>query len=208
MRATGFTLIELLIVVAIIAILAAIAVPNFLEAQTRAKVSRVKADFRTFATAVETYAVDTNHYPPGCASDLFHNLFRITTPISYLTSVSTRDPFRPDPLNTLNFSESYLYYNFQTPGMYDAAQPELGVFIPENLSAYGGAAGAPRMYLFSSHGPNRFIERMAVAPGEIATGNLAPALNRFYDATNGTVSIGDLGRFGGAVPGSLSFTGQ
>ncbi len=59
----AFTLIELLIVVAIIAILAAIAVPNFLEAQTRAKVARVKADMRTIATAVETYHIDYDAYP-------------------------------------------------------------------------------------------------------------------------------------------------
>ena len=46
-------MIELLIVVAIIAILALIAVPNFLEAQVRAKVSRVKSDMRNVATALE-----------------------------------------------------------------------------------------------------------------------------------------------------------
>ena len=59
----AFTLIELLIVVAIIAILAAIAVPNFLEAQTRAKVTRCKSDMRTIATALEAYFVDWNRYP-------------------------------------------------------------------------------------------------------------------------------------------------
>ena len=64
-KAQGFTLIELLIVVAIIAILAAIAVPNFLEAQVRAKVSRAKSDMRTIATALESYAVDHNRHPIG-----------------------------------------------------------------------------------------------------------------------------------------------
>ena len=60
---SGFTLIELLIVVAIIAILALIAVPNFLEAQTRAKVSRGKADLRSLAVAVEAYRVDNTTGP-------------------------------------------------------------------------------------------------------------------------------------------------
>ena len=57
------TLIELLIVMAVIAILAAIAVPNFLEAQVRSKVSRVKSDHRSMATAIESYYVDNNAYP-------------------------------------------------------------------------------------------------------------------------------------------------
>ncbi|MGF1573593.1 MAG: type IV pilin protein [Sumerlaeia bacterium] len=112
----SFTLIELLIVVAIIAILASIAVPNFLEAQTRSKISAARADMRTIATALEIYALDNNRYPPepgfvgGPAGSYVgqpelngYNIPRlwefkvvppsVTTPISYLTSLP-QDPFK------------------------------------------------------------------------------------------------------------------
>ncbi len=59
----GFTLIELLIVVAIIGIIAAIAIPNLLNAIDRGKQKRTMADMRSVATAVESYAVDVNFYP-------------------------------------------------------------------------------------------------------------------------------------------------
>ncbi|MFH1740710.1 MAG: prepilin-type N-terminal cleavage/methylation domain-containing protein [bacterium] len=54
----AFTLIELLIVVAIIGILAAIAVPNFMNARIRANVARSKADLRTIGTAMQMYKLD------------------------------------------------------------------------------------------------------------------------------------------------------
>ena len=62
-KSKGFTLIELLIVVAIIGILAAIAIPNLLNAIDRGKQKRTMADLRSIGTAVESYAVDNNVYP-------------------------------------------------------------------------------------------------------------------------------------------------
>ena len=59
----GFTLIELLIVVAIIGIIAAIAIPNLLNAIDRGKQKRTMADLRSVGTAIESYSIDNNFYP-------------------------------------------------------------------------------------------------------------------------------------------------
>ncbi len=60
----GFTLIELLVVVVIVGVLAAIAVPNFLRAMEKSRISRMAADLKTFESAFIDFALMTGEYPP------------------------------------------------------------------------------------------------------------------------------------------------
>jgi prepilin-type N-terminal cleavage/methylation domain-containing protein len=194
----GFTLIELLIVVAIIAILAAIAVPNFLEAQTRAKVSRSRADLRSTATALESYRVDNNNYPPmsdyyaGSTWDVFNDITLsplsnddharipsyLTTPVSYMSSL-VYDPFIPH--TTLNstyphiveIGKRYVYFNFDQW----LADPEYA-----NSTSFLTRKADAGNWLMYSYGPDR------------DPFNLQGAVYINYDATNGTISPGNIFR--------------
>lgn len=195
----GFTLIELLIVVAIIAILAAIAVPNFLEAQTRAKISRGKADMRTVATALETYRIDNNVYPVDGQSPIGQQHYlntaktiqqafgsarlnnMLTTPISYLNGASIYDTFiPPNPDQTL---VTLRYVDFKGTYMTNKG-------ITPNPSAYAAYAGYAGDWQLLSAGPDK--------SASVTDPYLKPT-PRFwivtpYEATNGTVSKGDIVR--------------
>ncbi len=67
----GFTLIELLIVVVIIGILAAIAIPKFAATKDKAKLATVKTDLKNIQTAQEAYFSDFNKYSSALASTIF-----------------------------------------------------------------------------------------------------------------------------------------
>ncbi len=195
----GFTLIELLIVVAIIAILAAIAVPNFLEAQVRSKVARVKNDMRTLATAFESYMVDYNTYPqpsswPHMSGDLFRMraYIAISTPVAYLTTGVLRDPF--------------MEVGSKTGGVVDPAKVayELGFAKPGvRASDLDNKLRPPNnewtnrsMFLIDSFGPDRDDDTSIGNFGRLSYG-IPNATRRVYDSTNGTRSDGDIYRVGG-----------
>ena len=218
----GFTLIELLIVVAIIAILAAIAVPNFLEAQTRSKVSRVQSDIRTAATALESYRVDNSQYPPtpfcvGGDSGVLRVIpTRLSTPIAYITSANLTDPFLGTGLGDfqkLTRAGTVVSYSFDS-----------GVGDPE-----GNDPRAGRRYYYQSHRDNRRSQGIQDAlllytvpslgdwvatsygPDEkrsIILGSGSPPFVTDsyvpYDPTNGTISEGDIVRSQTLTEGRLT----
>ncbi len=183
----GFTLIELLIVVAIIAILAAIAVPNFLEAQVRAKVSRAKSDLRTIATALESYAIDNARYPPSNGA-----VEGLTTPIAYLTSSVFTDPFGRNRASPPYPADIYAYANMSE----DNWPPTLGAIYTDQDKVN---RTIDLKWLTLSNGPDGDTE----VQDPTANYTITPAgLTKFfsglyttttyYDPTNGTVSDGDI----------------
>jgi len=201
MKKKGFTLIELLIVVAIIAILAAIAVPNFLEAQVRSKVSRQNANMRTVATAMESYMVEYNRYPistyvpfdnfPGGFGPSMWKIYpgELTTPISFISSdAAMEDIFRLPHSYTNPLANQIMYLPSL---MYAESGPYGGGLQNDNtyrlqLRRYG-------LWVIRSAGPDLYYQNQPGDKQDYGAGpggwNLAA-----YDPTNGTVSAGDIYR--------------
>jgi len=202
-KSKAFTLIELLIVVAIIAILAAIAVPNFLEAQTRSKVSRTKADMRTVATALEAYAVDYNQHPPSWAAQdgsaqsggsdtefgfaaapvnpRIQRLAYLTTPVAFITSV-LNDPFAVGTQDSFALNQEYPVFTYWDRGFIGART--LNAAAATHFEDVPQILSNPSWGLIG-YGPDQIFHPAAFFPQL-----------RLYDPTNGTLSEGDVMRFG------------
>jgi len=178
----GFTLIELLIVVAIIGILAAIAVPNFLNAQIRAKIARIYSDLRSIQIAIEMYSVDNGREIldtfeiPNYYGNANHVWAQLTTPISYISSGAFMDPFISDvnPVSSGAAGEAvrvgaYQYHNIKL--WRETNRGGMRTLADQTARYYVRSAGPDRWYI--NH-PMRLMNWMA------------------FESSNGLHSIGDI----------------
>ena len=223
---TGFTLIELLIVVAIIAILAAIAVPNFLEAQTRAKTSRAKNDMRTYATAVEAYFIDYNTYVPcssfgipgrginAAAKEVFE---RLSTPVAYLTSGILPNAFKAkERITNADAQGQADSPTIQAVSPAEQANIAYSSYLYQSgnnigRTGFSGSSGAvtdatagtkSTVWFLHSPGPaNRYHNLGGVLQNSSGSGTGGSTYDQciklIYDPTNGTISSGAIWRIGG-----------
>jgi type II secretion system protein G len=127
MKKKGFTLIELLVVVAVIGILATIALPNFNDSLTRAKVARMKHDTRILGMAIENYRFDNGWYPYGKGCDptkylcsvcgiseavINEKLPQLISPVAYATTVPLdlfNRPFSSKENKQLEYTLTYAH---------------------------------------------------------------------------------------------------
>jgi len=206
---TGFTLIELLIVVAIIAILAAIAIPNFQQAQVRAKLSRVMADIKTVSVAMELYRLDYGFHPlrwdasvlpfglRGGEGDFLKWIRKdtgeiggpgrlLTHPVAYLTDI----PY--DPFGTRSVRKG------QTPHVIRSREWDTVSYYYRGLDPMAVGTqpwfGADYMSLdFGSRGYAWSLQ--TCGPDMSYWPTWTQGYEPYYDPTNGTVSNGDIWYF-------------
>ncbi|MEW6238148.1 MAG: prepilin-type N-terminal cleavage/methylation domain-containing protein [Candidatus Omnitrophota bacterium] len=206
-RKRAFTLIELLIVVAIIGILAAIAVPNFLNAQTRAKIARGMADMKNLGTAIEQFRLDRNMllvdfwdddtelgiermkkfgiepYNNGPDRTMIQIFAPLTTPISYMAGLPS-DPFNEK--TSAKDSEQYIKYANSTY-IYGDNESAFS-FIGENHGLSGLTAAGSR------ETGQRPLQKDEWALMGIGPDGLWQSTMRGmpYETSNGLNSLGDI----------------
>lgn len=223
-RRTAFTLIELLIVVAIIGILTAIAVPNFMNAMIRAKIARVQGDQKAIENALVMLQTDRGDYPnfhyerahPASLSDGFDmaSWKQLTTPIGYLSIGILQDPF----LSRNVYEQSGISKQNQNNKFF--LLYEVNCSSDEQLSMDSSSNGVSfrSHWMIGSIGPDvalggfdQWVKRMyerqldtwcLIYPGFCGIME--------YDISNGLVSGGDIHRFeGGSVdPNCTSINGR
>ena len=122
----GFTLIELLIVVAIIGIIAAIAIPNLLNAIDRGKQKRTMADMRSVGTGIESYAVDNNVYPVAVTAAALKAVIEAG---AYMKIMPTTDGWS-NTFGITSATTDYTLYSAGKDGSGSTCTPSITIRLP------------------------------------------------------------------------------